>query len=609
MKQETITLTSAPLRARGDDEQATAVERLPTYKALTYILGATVLVYANAIGGEFVFDDTKQILSNDQLKSWGNVLHAFVSNVWSFQANLPTNDLPPLYYRPLFTVYLTVCYQLFGLWPQGWHLMSIAVHALATACVFFLLRRLAKNQFVAITGTVIFGLHPAHTESVAWISAIPDPMLVCFFAPALLCYDKFRCGEGRNYLYLSLGAFLLALLCKETALILPVIIAIWELFFRLGALKERAKSAVLVLVPYGLISIGYLAARVAVLGELGSRKHPAMLDTPDRLIWMSVPFSLVSYVKHLLWPFHLSIVYGTSFVKGASDVNFWLPVLILVVLVSALVGLRQRLPHEARLALVLIFAPLVPVLNLRVFHQEYMVQDRYLYLSVVGLGWLCGLVLLRLRQRPRLPLLALVLLACVLGGETAWQNRVWASHVALWTRALDYAPSFWSIHYNLGMGYLEKRRPAEAYDEFVRAAEIDKRPNIYNEMALAQLDLGDKEGAQRSLRQAIALDPTLVEAKTNMGVLLYDQGHYRDAAKQFAEVVVLDPRVREAHFNLARAAGRLGDHQLAAREYELVVAKNPDDAEARAGLAESYEALGRHDEAIAQSRLARAGKE
>lgn len=210
----------------------------------------------------------------------------------------------------------------------------------------------------------------------------------------------------------------------------------------------------------------------------------------------------------------------------------------------------------------------------------------------------------RLLGRGRRQLLALAALACVLGGGTVLQNRVWANHVALWTRAMRYSPDLW-VRYNLGKGYLEQRQYAEARREFVGALELKPGPELFNELALALAGLGDKAGAIRSLRVALTLDPRLVEAKTNMGVLLHHGGSYREASEQFAEVLRLDPRVIEARFNLARACAALGDHGAAVREYEQFIARRPDDAEARARLAESYAALGREREAAEQVRIAR----
>src|SRR5260370_20439825 len=84
-------------------------------RALFLIVAATVLAYANSLSGAFVFDDTKQIVGNPALRSWSNLLRAFTSDVWSFQRGMLTKDIPPPYYRPLVTAYLTLHYTLFGL--------------------------------------------------------------------------------------------------------------------------------------------------------------------------------------------------------------------------------------------------------------------------------------------------------------------------------------------------------------------------------------------------------------------------------------------------------------------------------------------------------------
>src|ERR1700694_365324 len=133
-------------------------------RALFLIVAATVLVYANSLSGAFVFDDTKQIAGNPALRSWGNVLRAFTSDVWSFQRGTLTKDIPPPYYRPLFTAYLTLNYKLFGLWEPGWHLMNLLVHCGATVAVFFLIKKLSGDRLIATLAALIFGLHPVHVE-------------------------------------------------------------------------------------------------------------------------------------------------------------------------------------------------------------------------------------------------------------------------------------------------------------------------------------------------------------------------------------------------------------------------------------------------------------
>ena len=121
-------------------------------RALFITIAATVLVYANSLSGAFVFDDTKQIVGNPSLRSWSSVLSAFTSDVWYFQRQTLTADVPPPYYRPLFSIYLTLNYQLFGLWEPGWHLINLFVHTTATVLVYYLLQRLSRDNVVALLG-------------------------------------------------------------------------------------------------------------------------------------------------------------------------------------------------------------------------------------------------------------------------------------------------------------------------------------------------------------------------------------------------------------------------------------------------------------------------
>ena len=216
-------------RERSAVEAHPSTEFLTEGRALLLIVIGTLLVYANSLGGEFVFDDVKQIVGNQALHSWSNIFRAFTTDVWSFQRETYTTDIPLPYYRPLFTAYLTIGYQLFGLWEPGWHLMNTAVHVGASVAVYYLLRRLSGNMMLALVGALIFGLHPAHVESVSWISGIPDPLAALFYIPALIWYVRYREGGGKRWLPASVAAYALSTLCKETALVLPAVIFVWEM--------------------------------------------------------------------------------------------------------------------------------------------------------------------------------------------------------------------------------------------------------------------------------------------------------------------------------------------------------------------------------------------
>src|SRR5688572_2381225 len=436
-------------------------------RSVFLIVATTVLVYANSLSGAFVFDDTKQIVGNPSLHSWGNVLRAFTNDVWSFQRGTLTSDIPPPYYRPLFTAYLTINYQIFGLWEPGWHLMNLLVHTIATTLVYFLLKRLSGNQLIAFLAALIFGLHPAHVESVSWISGIPDPLAALFYIPSIIWYVRYREEGDRKWLAASVVAFGLSVLCKETPLILPLVFGAWELVRdkREKGWSARVKAMVPQLLPYAIVGAAYLAVRFSVLGRI-SWKHPFMAQVPDSAIWMTVPYVFLGYLRHLIAPFHLSLIYGTSFINSAFDPRFILPAAILLMLGCALWIYRKKLSPQVWVAIALMVAPILPVLNLKVFHYEYIIQDRYLYLPSIGFCYLVAILILQLaRKRSSLVMAISAALLLAFGASTILQNRVWHDSSALWQRAVYYSPNSWSTHYNLGLAYLGSKQYEPARNE------------------------------------------------------------------------------------------------------------------------------------------------
>jgi tetratricopeptide (TPR) repeat protein len=514
-----------------------------------------------------------------------------------------TKDVPPPYYRPLFTAYLTLNYKLFGLWEPGWHLMNLLVHIGATVAIFFLIKRLSRDQMTATFAAVLFGLHPAHVESVSWISGIPDPLAALFYVPSLIWYIRYRTEGQTKFLVASLIAFGLSALCKETPLALPLVFIVWELARTKGrqSVVARGREIIFRMIPFAVLAAAYLALRFAVLGRI-SWKHPFMAQVPDSAIWMTVPYVFVKYLQHLAAPFYLSLIYGTSFVTSAADARFLAPLAIIGGLALLLWIYRKQLPAQIWIALALIVAPLLPVLNLKVFHYEYIIQDRYLYLPSIGFCYLIAILIMQFsRVRKQLATALAVIIILAFGAGTFAQNRVWHDAAALWWRAVHYSPDSWSTHYNLGLAYLDQKQYQAALNELVEARRLNPRePTVLNNLALAQAGVGDYLSAIALLREALKIDPTLVEAHNNLGAFLFERNQLNDARMELLEVLRHDPQSVSAHFNLGRTLAAMDEHEPAAREFLIVLAADPNDVAARYGLAASYAATNRRPEAITE---------
>ena len=180
--------TSHAERRRGDRGQSAGIPatapRLPAWWGIAVVLALTFAVYIPTLRYQFVHDDRGQIVENPAVHSWHAVPTYFTAQVWA--AVMP-EELGN-YYRPLFLLWLRINDVVFGNQAWGWHLTTILAHVLTTLLVYLLAWRLGIGRDVALLAALIFGLHPAHIEAVAWISGVTEPLLGIFLdclAPCL----------------------------------------------------------------------------------------------------------------------------------------------------------------------------------------------------------------------------------------------------------------------------------------------------------------------------------------------------------------------------------------------------------------------------------------
>jgi protein O-mannosyl-transferase len=552
---------------------------------LSLILLITFLVYSNTLRFEFVYDDRGQILANVQVHAWRYVPNYFFERVWSFAYP----GIQGNYYRPIFLLYLLLNYKIFGPYAAGWHLVSVAAHVGVTYLVYVLARRLTGDDRTALISALIFGLNPVHIESVAWISGVTDPLLALFLLPSFLCYLNAREGRSHRQAWLagSLALYGLAMLSKETALILPIIFLAYECLWhgsagsdRLRPVFERARTATVRIVPFVLLTFAYLAVRWRVLQGLGHTMVPLSVST----IIFTWPNLMLFYFRHLVWPFSLSVFYNVPYVKTPALVPFVLPLAGLVALGflvwHALRRLGRSSAPEGRLALFCcawILIPLLPLLDLSVLPVGEIAHDRYLYMPSIGFSILLAMALrricfekLKFLGLPALQTVAVLLLAAVLGVATAIEGRYWANDMKLYARGVERTPQnklartnlgnamgeqgrytealalyrevlasdpqFWLAIYNTGYTYYRMGRLLEAEEYLKRAIAVNGvDSDEYFYLGLTWLKLGDVEDAEKAVRQALKLQPGGLAYHFAMGMILKLKGDIPGALAEFKD--------------------------------------------------------------------------
>jgi len=611
---------------RLDKDSSSALAQLLGARAMLLIGLLAVLAYANSLGGEFVFDDTDQIVQNQSIRSWDNLAKAFTTHVWAFREQVGTRagslDVPPPlpYYRPLFTVMLTIEYHLFGLWPQGWHLVSLMLHMLCAVGVFYVILLSSGRRLVALLASALFAVHPIHAESVAWISGMTDPLFGVFFLASFYLYLKARTESAhtrtqRRAFVASLVMFFLATFAKETALSLVLLIFGYEFVTTPGLKVQRFIASLKSSLPYVVTALFYLFPRYLVLGELMWR-NPQAPSRPVSQVLLTLPLVICSYASHLIWPFGLSVTYQTSFVTNAASPGFLVPAAILLCLIITLATFRSRLSRDVLLALLFIIVPLLPVLNLgQVSQDEYLVFDHYLYLPAAGMSYLIALGLTRLascelarRKRSFSTAIIVTTIVLVVGLTiaNARENQPWANSDSLWSNAARVRPGYWAPHYNVGLALLDSRRFDEARNELARAASLKSdAPEVFDALGRAYEGMGDTAAAISSFEHALALDPSMVESLNNLGTVYFKRSDFPVAAKYFSAALGINPRASTALFNLGLCYSRGGHSGDAIRQFERVRDLGFADDEVYYELGLAYEQVGRLKDAVAALERAR----
>ncbi len=162
-------------------------------------IAAVFAIYSPALKFQFVLDDHR-FVGDPRIQSPGHVWEYFTSYVW---AQIPGGPLS--FYRPAFVLWTRLNFILSGVSPWGWHLLSVVKHVSVAVLLGLLVWKLLRDRAAALIAGTLFVLHPAQTESVAWVT-VPDPLMSAAVLGSLLLYLRYaedrsahgKTGPGRS---------------------------------------------------------------------------------------------------------------------------------------------------------------------------------------------------------------------------------------------------------------------------------------------------------------------------------------------------------------------------------------------------------------------------
>jgi hypothetical protein len=522
------------------------------------LASAVFAIYSPALNFKFILDD-HHFINDPRLQSSGHIWEYFTSYVWA-----QTTGGPSSFYRPVFVVWLRLCFILSEMSSWGWHLLSIAKHLLVALLLGLLVLKLLRDRVAALIAGTLFALHPAQTESVAWVT-VPDPIMSAAALGTLLLYLKYaeslekihptrlhRRPSKRNHknsrarswwwLVFSAAACLAALMSKETAIMLPAVIFVMafavpssfvssnsekaESGRGISGLRVRIIFAFREALPFLLVTVIYLGCR---LNALHGRLTAATQHLPWRTVLLSAPATLWFYVKVLLWPIRSRAFADPDLADHFAWGSVIFPALALTGLLATLIcacfwawrKAQRELPvldatgvkRALALGTSVLILPILPTLNPNALNPGDFLHGRYTYLPLAGLLILIATIW-HLAPRNRLPLLAVAgLIAATFSVLTLKQEKAWENDLSVFTVAHEIAPHNGPVAQGLARAHVQV---ALALDE---AGECDQAVPMF-EQAIQQypqdwfawaglgeclFKLNDLPGAERSLHRAADL--------------------------------------------------------------------------------------------------------
>ena len=548
------------------------------------IVAAVMTIYWPALHGGWLWDDNVDITENLTTKSARGLW-----NIWFKPGTQPD-------YYPVKASVQWAQWHLWGTDTFGYHATNVMLHIASALLVWRLFDKL--NLKLAWLGGLIFAVHPAQVESVAWIAELKNALSMPFFLLSAIFYLEYDVNRRRSNVVVSLGFFLLAMLTKPTMAMFPAVILGYARWKR----GRVAWDDLMASAPFFAVSLLLGVMTLTMEYWYKHLHHQEMQSIPVGGFFSRVELmglTLAFYAGKVVWPAGFLPMYPQWPVNPPSLPQF-LPWLVLGGLLFWFWTERQSWGRDVLFGFGFFVIMVLPFLGAlpASFMTFTWVMDHFLYIPILGLIGLAiaGLEqLMRIASKP-VPFAVNGLLAAILGAMIVASRgcaEKFASSEALWSYTLTRYPNCWQAHNNLGTALARRGEMDGAVDQFEKALAIN--PNYaqarYN-LGLILAQKGRIDDAMIQYQKALATDPGIAQAHNSLGDAFLRKGKMDEAMAEYQEALAIDPSLIQAHRSLGLVLSRKGEWDEAIAQFQDVLRLRPDSLAAQEDLAR-VEALAR----------------
>ena len=581
------------------------VDKQPERKLfiLLAILAITFVSFSSILNNGFLnWDDNFHLVGNRSVRFF-DIKHMFTSTV---------NEN----YIPLTILSFAIEHHFFGLNPFIYRLDNLLLHLVVTGLVFLFALQVGLTVRGATFAALLFGIHPMHVESVAWVTERKDVLYAAFYMGALCSYWRYLEDKRIKSYLLTIVLGMLSILAKPMALSLPLILFVCDWLkgrkFNLKVFYEK--------VPYFLYIIP-----IAWITFSLNKRIPGDNLIEGALIWV---WTATFYIKKFFSLFIFIPWYSLPKPVSISNFHYASSLIILFFLLICLA--RYRKNRWLIFASLFYFVSIFLLLRCDI-SDPHIVADRFMYLPSVGICVLLGVLWERilecankrgvvLKGLVHFCIIVLFSLMCV---KTYFQTKLWKDDVTLWSYAMQYYakksescslayigrgitynkqgkydlamanfnkailtdPNYALAYNGRGNVYHNQGKYNLAMADYNKALEIfpdndDDKIYIYRNRGLIYLDQGQYDLALVDYNRALFISPNFVEGYNDRGRIYKRQGNYDLALADFSKALDINPNFADAYNNRGIVWGLKGEYYLALDDLNKAIAINPKYLEA-----------------------------
>lgn len=513
--------------------------------ALALLALVVAAVFANGIGGVFVFDDEPTILKNRSVRAERSLVEIFS----------PPADATTLG-RPLANATFAVNYAMSGLEPWSYHVVNIAIHVGAALALFGVMRRVLRlpvwsgrfardDVWLSLAVAGLWAVHPLQTESVTYVVQRVESMAGLFYLLTVYCFLRsVECPSSWRWLLGSVMACLSGAACKEIVVSAPLLVLLADRTWVAGSFREA-------LARRKWMYAGFAASWVLLTGLiLGSANRSGTAGFGTASSWqylMTQCGAIVNYLKLVVWPAPLVFDHGNALVGGLAEI--WGQAVALAALaIGTIIAIWRRSSWGvAGFWLFAILAPsssVVPVLTQTVAeHRMYLPLAAIIAMAVFTANKWFG----------RRAFFACALLGVIWGGLSVQRNMVYATKISIWADTVEKRPENWRARNNLALALAGAGRASEAATQYETIlAQQPGLVEVRNNYANALMMAGRAPEALREIDAALSMAPQVAELIDTRGEVLAALGRRDEAESCFREALRLKPGLEDAAQHLRK---------------------------------------------------------